>query len=115
MSIDKTSIEVLYKIANLSTRVATFEYDLIQGGLIEVSHESDFLLGHRLAAAESELEKLKDQEATTLLPMDASWVLTCATLVFMMQLGFAQLEVRQRPLSACAQTCGFDLWCMCAV
>ena len=27
-----------------------------------------------------------------LLPMDASWVLTCATLVFLMQLGFAQLE-----------------------
>ena len=27
-----------------------------------------------------------------LMPMNASWVLTCATLVFLMQLGFAQLE-----------------------
>ena len=87
-------MDLMYEVANLSTRVASFESELIEGGLIEVSHESDFLLGHRLSKAESELAVLKERGDTSLLPMDASWVLTCATLVFLMQLGFAQLEVR---------------------
>ena len=96
----------MQEIATLSTKLASIESELIDVGLIEVSHANDFLLGHRLAKAESELAQLKEKEDSVLLPMDAAWVLTCATLVFLMQLGFAQLEVRQRPLGVCAQTYG---------
>ena len=52
----------------------------------------DSLLGHRLRTVEQSIKQLKMAETAVLLPMDASWVLTCATLVFLMQLGFAQLE-----------------------
>ena len=38
------------------------------------------------------IELLEKATESVALPMDASWTLTCATLVFLMQLGFAQLE-----------------------
>ena len=96
------TVRVMRNIASLSVRLTSFESELVHVGLIEESHANDFQLGHRLHKAESELAELKETEdSRNLLPMDASWVLTCATLVFLMQLGFAQLEVRQRPLGVC--------------
>ena len=89
------------ELSSLSSQLSFFENQLIHVGLIEANHANNYLLGHRLAKAESELAQLKENEEKNLLPMDASWVLTCATLVFLMQLGFAQLEVRQRPLGVC--------------
>jgi len=68
--------------ARLSARV-----DLLEGRL-----ESETILGHNLDLAQNSLLDLMGKTDGILLPMDASWVLTCATLVFLMQLGFAQLE-----------------------
>ena len=49
-------------------------------------------IGHQLELAQAALIDLTSKKNGVLMPMDASWVLTCATLVFLMQLGFAQLE-----------------------
>lgn len=48
--------------------------------------------GHALTLEENALIDLTSATKGVLLPMDASWVITSATLVFFMQLGFAQLE-----------------------
>jgi hypothetical protein len=54
--------------------------------------EATGTFGHKLDLAQDELLSLSQATTGILLPMDASWILTCATLVFLMQLGFAQLE-----------------------
>lgn len=58
---------------------------------LEGSLERSSVLGHELQIAEDQLVDLESHTKGVMLPMDASWVLTCATLVFLMQLGFAQV------------------------
>ena len=86
--------DIIAQVTKLATKIATLEEQLIDVGVIEEHAANELLLGHRLAKAEQQIQTMQDKEEDVLLPMDAAWVLTCATLVFLMQLGFAQLEVR---------------------
>ena len=84
--------KVITDVEVLGEKVAEMENKLIDRGLISDSDAKELLLGHRLARAEQKLDALFGKQTEVLLPMDAAWVLSCATLVFLMQLGFAQLE-----------------------
>ena len=88
--------DIIAQVTKLATKIATLEEQLIDVGVIEEQKASELLLGHRLAKAEEQIASIQDEKEDVLLPMDAAWVLTCATLVFLMQLGFAQLEVNCR-------------------
>ena len=61
-------------------------------GRVDEGSAREYLIGHRLEVAEEKLAVIEGEQSSVLLPMDAAWVISCATLVFLMQLGFAQLE-----------------------
>jgi hypothetical protein len=96
-----TPQSILDDVADLQGRFVTLESKLIDVGVITQADEQSHLWGHRLKAAEERLMELAGTQEGVLLPMDAAWVLSCATLVFLMQLGFAQLEVTCNPRRAC--------------
>ena len=90
--LEDVSSEVITDLETLGNKVVEIEAKLIDRGLINDEDAEDFLIGHRLSRTEQKLDALLGEQDEILLPMDAAWVLSCATLVFLMQLGFAQLE-----------------------
>ena len=86
--------EIVESVSATRQRLALLELRILQAGIIDVQDDPRFgvLLGHRLDQAELAINEVGGELDTVLLPMDAAWVLSCATLVFLMQLGFAQLE-----------------------
>ena len=86
--------EIVSQISETRQRLAQLELRILQAGIIDVQEDPRFgiLLGHRLDQAELAINEVGGNLDTVLLPMDTAWVLSCATLVFLMQLGFALLE-----------------------
>ena len=85
------STALVASVLNMQNKIATLEDSLLAAGIADGGDSQSFI-GHRLALVEQEVSELHEVETNVLLPMDAAWVISCATLVFLMQLGFAQLE-----------------------
>jgi Amt family ammonium transporter len=88
--------DLLLRLSEVESSAQQVHSRLDRAGIADPSSVSDpsqrTEIGHRLELAEKKLQDMEMNHNAVLLPMDAAWVLSCATLVFLMQLGFAQLE-----------------------
>ena len=87
--------QLVAELVETQQRLGDLEERLLHAGIVDEKTNPHYgiLLGHRLERAEEAIAAIQGTQEGVLLPMDAAWVLSCATLVFLMQLGFAQLEV----------------------